>query len=63
MTRILKDNHVKAMVSALREAKLTVEETEETIIASHSKHGEVFRALKKDNFWITRFPSDLFNEG
>jgi hypothetical protein len=64
MTKLLTTDHIKAMVKAMKSAKLTVEEDwkEGTVIAKH-KEKEVYRALQKgkNQPWIVRHVDDLFS--
>ena len=61
---LLTKEHVKAMVQAMRTAGLNLEINwkEGTVIASHKKAGEVFRALEKGKGqpWIVRHVENLF---
>ena len=63
ITITLSSEHVRAMVKALKETKaFSIEKTQTTIIISHKKAGEVFRALKhgKIDMWIVRHVENLF---
>lgn len=64
MTKLLATDHVKAMIKAMNQAKLSVESDWKagTVIAKHGET-EVFRALQKGKGqpWIVRHVDNLFS--
>jgi len=62
----LNSEHLNAMVKALRQVKafqIDRDHNQGTVVATHPKAGEVFRALKmgKQDLWLVRHVDNLFN--
>jgi hypothetical protein len=65
VTEIANNGQLNGMVAALRKVPtFTVEKTKTTVIVTHTKAGEVFRALAKDStgsVWIIRRVENLWS--
>lgn len=60
ITKVLQENHVKAMVSALKKAGIPVKEDEVGYVVT-CKGFEVFRAMKGSTGYIVRHDEELFS--
>lgn len=62
ITRILDNQNINAMLKALRKVKVfTIDKTNNKVVVSHKKVGEVLRGLRSPSGWLTRYNKNLFS--